>query len=130
MRLLVMFVLIAVGMIHLLPLVGVLGADRLQALYGIAIEGPDLEILMRHRAVLFGLLGVFFIVSAFLPGLQAIALAVGLIAVVSFLVLAWTTDGYNASMARVVMMDVLALVLLLIGTAGYFIMRSRDLPIP
>ena len=128
-RLLVMFVLFAVGLIHLLPLVGVLGADRLQSLYGIAIEGPDLQILMRHRAVLFGLLGVFFIVSAFLPGLQAIALAVGLIAVVSFLILAWTTDGYNASMARVVMMDILALVLLLIGTAGYFIMRSRDFPL-
>lgn len=125
-----MIVLVAVGVIHLLPLVGVLGADRLQALYGIAIEGPDLQILMRHRAVLFGLLGVFFIVAAFLPGLQAIALAVGLIAVLSFLVLAWTTDGYNASMARVVTADIIALVLLLIGTAAYFLMRSRELPLP
>lgn len=129
MRLLVMIVLIAVGVIHLLPVVGVLGADRLQTLYGVAIEGPDLQILMRHRAVLFGLLGVFLIVAAFLPGLQAIALAVGLVSVLSFLVLAWTTDGYNANLARVVMMDVIALVLLLVGTAGYFILRSRDLPL-
>ena len=130
MRILVMIVLFAVGVIHLLPLVGVLGADRLQSLYGIAVDGPDLQILMRHRAVLLGLLGVFFIAAAFLPGLQAIALSVGLVAVLSFLLLAWTTEGYNASMSRVVTMDILALVLLLVGTAAYFLLRSRELPIP
>ena len=130
MRYLVMISLCVAAVIHLLPLMGVLGGDRLQSLYGVAIEGPDLQILMRHRAVLFGLLGTFLATAAFIPALQPTALAVGLVSVMSFLLLAWTTAGYNASIARVVAVDVVALVALLIGTASYFIIRSRDWPSP
>ena len=52
------------GVFALLPLAGVLGAGRLSALYGIAFEEPNLVLLMRHRAVLFGLLGVFLAIAA------------------------------------------------------------------
>ena len=130
MRYLVMISLCVAAVIHLLPLMGVLGGDRLQSLYGVAIDGPDLQILMRHRAVLFGLLGTFLLVAAFVPALQPTALAVGMVSVLSFLLLAWTTEGYNASIARIVMVDVIALVALLIGTASYFIIRRRDWPSP
>ena len=51
--------LVIVGIIHLLPVSGVLGAERLSALYGLSFQEPNIAILMRHRAVLFGLLGVF-----------------------------------------------------------------------
>lgn len=128
MRYVVTISLCVAAVIHLLPLIGVLGSDRLQSLYGIAIEGPDLQILMRHRAVLFGLLGIYLLAAAFTPVLQPTALAVGLVSVLSFLLLAWTTEGYNASIARVVTADVIALVALLIGTAAYFIIRSQDWP--
>lgn len=128
MRYVVSICLLVAAVIHLLPLVGVLGGDRLQSLYGVSIEGPDLQILMRHRAVLFGLLGTYLLIAAFMPALQPSALAVGLVSVLSFLLLAWTTDGYNASIARVVTADVIALVALLIGTAAYFIIRSRTWP--
>ena len=128
MRYLVMISLCVAAVIHLLPLMGVLGGDRLQSLYGVAIDGPDLQILMRHRAVLFGLLGTFLLVAAFVPALQPTALAMGLVSVLAFLLLAWTTEGYNASIARVVMVDVIALVALLIGTAATFIIRSKTWP--
>ena len=41
--------LILAGIIHLLPLPGVLGAARQSSLYGLALEEPNLLILTRHR---------------------------------------------------------------------------------
>ena len=48
--------LVVVGLTHLLPLSGVLGAASLANLYGLQFNEANLEILMRYRAVLFGLL--------------------------------------------------------------------------
>lgn len=118
MRYLVSAMLIVVGVIHLLPLSGVLGSERLAALYGLSFDQPDLAILMRHRAVLFGLLGAFLVLAAFRPALQSLALA-GLISVVSFLYLAWSVGNYNAQVGRVFVADVVALVCLVIGAAAH-----------
>ena len=128
MRYLVSICLLLAALIHLLPVVGVISVDRVQSLYGVALDGPDLQILMRHRAVLFGLLGLYLLAAAFIPALQPSALGAGLVSVVSFLVLAWSTTGYNTSVARIVAVDIVALVALLIGTAAYFIIRSRSWP--
>lgn len=111
--------LAVVGIIHILPLAGVLGADRLNALYGLAIDEPNLSILMRHRAVLFGLLGVFCLVAAARQSLQLIALVAGAISVVSFLVLAYATGGYNDALGRVVTADWVAAAFLIIGFVAY-----------
>lgn len=120
-RYLVTAMLLVAALIHLLPLSGVLGAHRLTALYGLPFEEPNLAILMRHRAVLFGMVGVFLALAAFKPGLQAGALLVGLLSVLSFLLLAWSVGGYNAHLARVVLADVVALVCLLVGATAYLV---------
>lgn len=109
--------LIIVGVIHLLPLAGVLGAGRLKQLYGIAFDEPNLIILMRHRAVLFGMLGSFLVFSAFNPLWQPLAFLAGWLSVLSFLALAWSAGGYNHHTARVVKADLVALAALLLGTA-------------
>lgn len=103
------------GVIHLLPLPGALGAAQLTRLYGIAAGDPNVGILLQHRAVLFGLLGVLLIVAACRPELRAVALVAGLASTVSFLVIAWGVGGYNAQVARVVVADVVAVVLLLVA---------------
>jgi uncharacterized BrkB/YihY/UPF0761 family membrane protein len=87
--------LVVAGVIHLLPLSGVLGSERLASLYGLPFNEPNLAILMRHRAVLFGLIGSFLLYSAFQPALQSIAIVGGIISVVSFLYLAWAVGSYN-----------------------------------
>ena len=101
------------GVIHLLPLPGVLGAPQLGRLYGIAVDDPNLAILLQHRAVLFGLLGVLLIAAAFRPELRAIALIAGLASTVSFLVIAWGVGGYNPQIARFLAADIAAVALLL-----------------
>ena len=120
MRFLVSTMLIVVGVIHLLPLTGVLGGARLVSLYGVPINDPNLEILMRHRAVLFGLLGAFLIYAAFKPPFQGIAILAGLISVVSFMILAWSVGGYNAQLVTVFNADVIALVCLSIGVIAWW----------
>jgi hypothetical protein len=65
--------------------------------------------------VLFGLLGALLIAAAFRPDLRAVALIAGLVSTVSFLVIAWGVGGHNAQVARVVVADLLAVVLLLVA---------------
>ena len=103
------------GIIHLLPLPGALGAGQFRRLYGIAVDDPNLAILLQHRAVLFGLLGVLLVAAAFRPELRAVALIAGLVSTVSFLVIAWGVGGYNAPVARVVAADIVAVLLLLVA---------------
>ena len=119
MRYLVSASLILAGIIHLLPLSGLLGADRLTALYGLDFSEPSLSILMRHRAVLFGLLGAFLVFAAFRPSLQPLAFIAAFVSVLSFLLLAWSSGDYNPQVGRVVTADLVALVALVIGAAAY-----------
>ena len=118
--------LIVVGVIHLIPLSGVFGVGRLNTLYGISIGDPDLSILMRHRAVLFGLLGLFCVYAAVKPSLQLIALTAGAVSVGSFLYLAYATGGYNEELRRVFIADVIAAAFLVFGFAGYFFNKSGN----
>ena len=126
MKYLISAMLVVTAIIHLMPLSGLLGGERLTALYGLSFEEPNISILMRHRAVLFGILGGVFLVAAFRPSLQAIALIAGLISVVSFLCLAWSSGNYNAQLGRVFTIDLVALVCLVIGSAAYIYTEYRQ----
>lgn len=103
------FLLLVPAVIHLMPLSGALGPEALARLYGLDISAPDLQILMRHRAVLFGLLGGLMAVAAFRPALQGIAIVAGLASVVSFLALAIGVGGYGDAVGRIVLADMVAL---------------------
>jgi len=125
MRHLVSAMLLLVAVIHLLPLSGVLGAERLAALYGLPFDEPNLAILMRHRAVLFGLLGLFLVYAAFQPTLQALAFVAAFASVGSFLWLAGSASGVNPQLGRVVTADWVALVCLAVGGAALLYLRMR-----
>lgn len=125
MRYLVSVMLLVVGVIHLLPLSGMLGTEQLAKLYGLPFSEPNLVILMRHRAVLFGLLGFFLIYTAFTPSLQSIAFIAGFISVISFLWLAWSIGDYNAQLGRVFVADLVALACLVVGVIAD-VMQNRN----
>jgi len=74
---------------------------------------------MRHRAVLFGLLGLFMLFAAFAPRFQVAAFVIGFVSVVSFLWLASSVGGYNAAVGRVFAADVVALACLVVGAGAY-----------
>ncbi|MCO6056284.1 phosphopantetheine adenylyltransferase [Pseudomonas sp. MOB-449] len=118
--------LIVAGIIHLLPISGLLGAERLATLYGLSFNEPNLLILMRHRAVLFGLLGALLVWAAFRPLLQPAAMLGGLVSVLSFLLLAWTTPGYNTALRKVVIADWVALACLALAIVLWLLRRPSS----
>ncbi len=116
--------LLVVASIHLLPLVGVLGAERLESLYGIAFADPNLLILMRHRALMFGLLGGLMLAAMFVPRLQPWALALALLSAGSFVVLVYGGDGgHNPLLARVALVDVVAVFAAVAGLVAWTVQR-------
>lgn len=127
MRYAISICLILVGIIHLLPLAGVLGPERLATLYGLNFDETNLAILMRHRALLFGLLGALLVAAGFIRQLQPVALIAGLVSVLGFLWLAWASGGnYNEAIAKVVLADIIATALLLIAAIALFLQRRRS----
>lgn len=113
--------LVVVAVIHLLPLSGVLGVGRLAALYGLEVEDPSLAVLLRHRAVLFGLVGTYLGIAAFVPAQQGWGLGVGFISVLSFLGLARPVTALTAEVARVVRVDLVALGALIVGATAWLV---------
>lgn len=117
---------VVAAIIHLIPLSGVLGGEKLTALYGIPINEPNLVILMRHRAVLFGILGVFLLVAAFVPEYQVAGFIAGFISIVSFFVLTWFAGGHNDKIGRIFAGDVIAFIGLLVSLAAYIFEHRRS----
>ena len=111
--------LLIVSIIHLMPIVGFFGVNKLSSLYSITITDPNLEILMRHRAILFGILGALFAYSAFQAKLQPFALCMGFASVLSFFYLSYTVVGFNDAIRKVVIADVIALIALVVASGLY-----------
>jgi hypothetical protein len=101
------------ALIHLLPLRGLVGANALQALYGIAISDPGMLLLLRHRALLFGLLGIGLLVSIPRREWRAPMLVAGIASTAAFLLLALDGPGLGPELSRVIVADIVALAALL-----------------
>jgi hypothetical protein len=125
MRFVVPAVLLVVALIHAIPLVGVVSAAKVSSLYGIAVQDSNLEILMRHRAVLFGLLAGLLAYAAFHRPLHGLALIAGAISVATFLVLAVSVGSYNSALSTVVKADIVALVLLIAAALVHLLRRGE-----
>lgn len=104
--------LVIAGIVNLLPTIGVAGASWLRSLYGFEIANPDLEILLRHRAVLFGLVGVLLLVAALRPGLRNVAVLVAGASMASFIVIAFMVGGFGPAITKIVIADIIGLLAL------------------
>lgn len=114
-------VLLVVGAVHLLPLLGILGASRLEQLYGLRNEDPNMLLLMRHRALLFGLLGALLVTAAFRPAWQGLALLAAWGSVLGFVLLA--PPALLPALQRVWWIDVALLPLLALASWAHLAHR-------
>ena len=99
--------LIIAGVINLYPIIGAISVHQLENLYGVSLANTDLVILMRHRAILFGLLGTFIIYSAFHRSLQTFACIAGLVSMISFIALAYASGQFGEALNKAIVADIL-----------------------
>lgn len=109
---LISILLIVVGVINFLPVFGVLSATNLEQAYSVELANNDLIILMRHRALLFGIVGGFVLLSVFVPSYQTPAMIMAAVSMIGFLYLAWAVGGYNDAISRIAMIDIAGIVCL------------------
>lgn len=111
--------LVVTGVIHLLPVIGLRSAARLERLYGLPLADHDLVLLMRHRALLFGLLGTLCLAATVRPELVPAALIGGWLSVTGFLGLAGTGRTRRAEIRRVIRADWIAVLALTLATGSW-----------
>ncbi len=115
--------LVISGLINFLPIVGIFGSEKLDSLYGITIKDADLLILMRHRAILFGLIGTFMLASTWVKDWQIPAMSIGLVSMLSFVGISQSTGTSNVSIKRIEVIDTI----LSIALAVIFVYRVKGL---
>lgn len=105
MRALSTVLILGVALINLAPVIGVLSAERLGSLYGIGFDGANLQILMRHRAVLLGIVGALLVMAAFQPSIRPVVFVAAWISMLSFVVIVALVGDANAELRRVAAID-------------------------
>lgn len=104
------------GVINLLPSLLAFFPDRIAKSYGIEIADVNYELLLRHRAILFGVIGGFMILSALKRIHYKAATTIGLISMISFILLFLLIgDGISPELKKVMIIDVVATVILCLG---------------
>lgn len=111
------------GLIHLFPFALAFLPGRIQSAYGVEVTGPDMMLLLRHRAVLFGIVGAVMLYSSLKRRHYALATFVGLASMLSFILLYGTIGGINDRLKSVLWVDVAASVALA-SSAAVFLLRS------
>ncbi|NVJ97868.1 MAG: phosphopantetheine adenylyltransferase [Alphaproteobacteria bacterium] len=111
----IIFLYLLVGLINFIPILGVTGRAKLEALYGASFSSADLLLLMQHRALLLGIVGAFLLVAAFHPAFRPMAAIAGMASMVGFDVLYLIVPGVSGRLAGVATIDAVAVVLLAVA---------------
>jgi hypothetical protein len=100
-----------VGLIHVLPLAGLLGRSTLEKAYGVRLDSSDLVILMQHRALLFGLIAAACLIAVWQSAWRWPAGLMALVSMLGFVGLA-LTQPHGSGVAKVMWVDIVASLIL------------------
>jgi hypothetical protein len=127
MELIYRITLFVAGLINLLPSMLAFLPDKISKSYGIEIPNANYELLLRHRAILFGIIGGLMIFSSIVKKYYEIATIAGLISMTSFILLYFLIDrGISSELKKVMVIDILASLILLIGLAVFLITSKKN----
>ncbi len=126
MELIYRITLFVAGLINLLPSMLAFLPDKISKSYGIEIPNANYELLLRHRAILFGIIGGLMIFSSVVKKYYEIATIAGLISMTSFILLYFLIDrGISSELKKVMVIDILASLILLIGLVIFLITSKK-----
>jgi len=116
------------GIINLIPSILAIFPGRIYGSYGVDILDPNMELLLRHRAVLFFIVGGILVYSALAKKYYALATITGLVSMVSFVVLYLSlSQSVNEQLRKVMLFDIVASTLLFVGALVYFLFSGKML---
>jgi len=108
------------GVINIIPSLIAFLPDKISSSYGIEVPDANYELLLRHRAVLFGIIGGVIIYAAITKKYYSLAITIGLISMISFIVLLKLSSGaINPELMKVMKIDIIGIIILLIGCVCY-----------
>lgn len=110
---------------NLRPAVAVVSAEQACRAYGLDPVDDDLRLLLRHRGMLFAILGVGLLVAVFRPRLRAAAIAANAASMAGFIALVALEQPVGPALVRVVKADAVGL-LMLAGAAAAVRKRAGD----
>ena len=124
MRYFILFTYLLAAAINLAPAIGIFSNDVLGQLYGVEVTSAELSLLLRHRAVLFALVGGLLLAAAFQSRLRSQAGIVGLISMLSFIVLFIVTGADNERLLRIALIDGVVVSLFIPGFILHLLKRD------
>jgi hypothetical protein len=119
-------ILLITGLVHILPFSFLFFTEQLQKSYGVDISDANLQLLLRHRAIFFGLIGVGLILSAVKKSFYGWASAIGLISMLSFVWLFYQIGGINQQLRSVMLIDVFISAALFLTAMVYHFLYAKQ----
>lgn len=108
--------LLIAGVINLLPSFLAFLPNKISRSYGIEMPNKNIELLIRHRAILFGIIGGLMIYASLVKMYYDLATIVGLISMVSFILLYFKIGKeININLQRVMIIDIVGTIILCLG---------------
>ncbi|TLF76784.1 phosphopantetheine adenylyltransferase [Nocardia cyriacigeorgica] len=117
--------LTAAAILNLLPAVAVVSVDRAAGAYGLDAVDGDLRLLLRHRGMLFAILGAGLLVAVFRPRLRTAAITANAVSMAGFVALLPFEQPVGPALLRVAKLDALGL-LVLAGAVAAFWKKDKE----
>ena len=113
-------ILIITGIINFIPVLVAFLPSKIEKAYGVALPDANFELLLRHRAVLLGIVGGLLLYAAFSKMHYNLVSIVGMVSMISYVFLYVLIDGpINPALTKVLQIDIVTIILLLIGFLLY-----------
>ena len=119
------FAYLLAAIVNIAPAIGALSDEIVVQLYAVQIHSTEISLLLRHRAVLFAIIGGLLLAAAVMEDLRTTAGLAGLSSMSAFMLLLVVTGAENARLTQVALIDSAATLVLLTAFVAHLKSTQR-----